>query len=76
MLKNLHFNDMVKNSTYIRSFTPKQREQLEKIATEQNIKTVPGILFFTLEQYAEQKSEIERLKRIIDYKQRKIERLQ
>lgn len=67
---------MVKKSTYIRSFTQAQRQQLEKIAAEQNIKTVPGILFFTLEQYTEQKSEIERLKRIIDYKQKKIEKLQ
>ncbi|MUV03185.1 hypothetical protein GN157_05630 [Flavobacterium rakeshii] len=67
---------MIKKSTYIRSFTPAQRRQLEKIAAEENIKTVTGILFFTLEQYGEQKSEIERLKRIISYKQKKIEKLQ
>ncbi|WP_417365588.1 hypothetical protein [Flavobacterium beibuense] len=67
---------MIKNSTYIRSFTPKQRKQLEKVAEEQKIKTVPDILFFTLDQYLEQRNEIERLKRIITYKQNKIERLQ
>jgi hypothetical protein len=66
---------MIKKSTYIRSFTPRQRQQLEAVAKEQKIKTAPEILFFTLESYQEQKSEIERLKRIIQYKQNKIDKL-
>lgn len=67
---------MIKNSTYIRGFTTKQRKQLEQVQQEQKIKTVPEILFFTLDQYLEQKQDNERLKRIIEIKQRKIERLE
>ncbi len=66
---------MIKKSTYIRSFTSKQRQQLEQVQQEQKIKTVPEILFFTLDNYLDQKKEIERLNRIIEYKQKKIERL-
>lgn len=66
---------MIKKSTYIRSFTPTQRKQLESVQKEQNIKTVPEILFFTLDNYIEQKKEIARLNRIIQYKQKKIDDL-
>ncbi|MBA0884937.1 hypothetical protein [Flavobacterium undicola] len=66
---------MIKKSTYIRSFTPSQQKQLEKVAKEQNIKTVPEILFFSLDNYLEQKKEIDRLKRIIQLKQDKIEKM-
>ncbi len=66
---------MIKKSTYIRSFSDKQRDQLEKVQIDQKIKTVPEILFFALDQFFEQKKEIERLNRIIVYKQNKIERI-
>ena len=66
---------MIKTSTYIRSFTPKQRQQMEAVAKEQKIKTAPEILFFALDNYLDQKKEIERLKRIIQYKQNKIDKL-
>lgn len=66
---------MIKNSTYIRNFTPTQRKQLEQVQAKQKIKTVPEILFFTLESYLEQQKEIARLNRIIQYKQNKIEKL-
>lgn len=66
---------MIKKSTYIRGFTPKQRQQLEHVQAEHKIKTVPEILFFSLDQYLEQTKEIERLKRIIQYKQNKIDKL-
>ncbi|KIA99252.1 hypothetical protein OA93_06385 [Flavobacterium sp. KMS] len=66
---------MIKKSTYIRSFTATQQKQLEKVAKEQNIKTVPEILFFSLNSYLEQKQEIERLKRIIQLKKDKIDEL-
>lgn len=66
---------MIKNSTYIRNFTTKQRKQLETVAASQKIKTVPEILFFTLDNYLDQQKEIERLKRIIQYKQNKIDKL-
>ena len=66
---------MIKNSTYIRNFTPKQRKQLETVSSQEKIKTVPEILFYALDQYLEQKNEIERLNRIIQYKQNKIIKL-
>lgn len=67
---------MIKNSTYIRSFTKQQKKQLEHVAQEQNLKTATDILFFTLENYLEQKKDIERLNRIIQLKQKKVEKLQ
>lgn len=67
---------MIKNSTYIRSFTAEQRKNMEKVQADQGFKTVPEILFFALDKYLDQQTEIARLKRIIEYKQKKIERLQ
>lgn len=66
---------MIKNSTYIRKFTAKQRKQMEAIALEKKIKTAPEILFFALDNYIEQKKDIARLNRIIDLKQKKIDNL-
>ncbi len=66
---------MIKNSTYIRSFTSGQKKQLKIIAEDEKLKTVPEILFFTLENYLEQKKEIARLNRIIQIKQNKYEKL-
>ena len=66
---------MIKNSTYIRNLTAKQRKQLETVAAAQNLKTVPKILFHTLDQFLEQEKEIARLNRIIQYKQNKIDKL-
>ncbi|WP_281238141.1 hypothetical protein [Flavobacterium praedii] len=63
---------MIKESTYIRSFTPAQRKQLEQIEKQQNFKTVPEMLFFALDNYFEQKKDIERLKKIIKEKEEKI----
>lgn len=66
---------MIKKSTYIRSFTPKQLKQMQKIQDNEMINTVAGILLFTLDKYEDQRNEILRLNRIIEYKQRKIETL-
>lgn len=66
---------MIKNSTYIRNFTPQQRKQLETVAASKKLKTVPEILFFTLDNFLEQEKEIARLNRIIQYKQNKIDKL-
>lgn len=63
---------MIKKSTYIRSFTLLQQKQLEKVAKEQNFKTTPEILFFTLDKYLEQKKQIEKLNEIIDSKKQEI----
>ncbi|HMI08264.1 MAG TPA: hypothetical protein VK528_12000 [Flavobacterium sp.] len=66
---------MIKNGTYIRSFTDRQREQLELVATEQKLKTAPSVILYVVDQYLEQKKDIVRLNRIIQYKQNKIEKL-
>ncbi len=66
---------MIKTSTYIRKFTPKQRKQLQTVAQNEGFKKVPEILFFALDRYLDQVADIGRLNRIIDMKQRKIERL-
>lgn len=66
---------MIKESTYIRSFTASQKKQMEEVAEQQSLKSVPCILFFALEQYLEQQKEIARLNRLIAYKQAKIERI-
>lgn len=62
---------MIKNSAYIRQFTPEQKRQIEAISAEHGIKNANEVLLFALAQYPE----IARLKRLIEYKQRKIERL-
>lgn len=66
---------MIKKSTYIRKFTPKQLKQMELVQQLHKLKTVPDILFFSLDQFLEQTKEIERLKRLLEYKQNKIETL-
>ena len=67
---------MIKNSIYIRKLTARQRKQLEAVQESQKIKTVPKILFFVLDKYHDQKNEIARLNRIVEMKQKKIEKLQ
>ena len=66
---------MIKTSTYIRQFTPKQRKQLEAVAKAQNFKKVPEILFFALDNYLELLVDNATLHRIIEMKQKKIESL-
>ena len=67
---------MIKESTYIRSFTPVQRKQLEQIEKQQNFKTVPEMLFFALDNYFEQKKDIEILKKIIRERDEKIDKME
>lgn len=66
---------MIKKSTYIRAFSEKQIRQMQAIQDKEKIKTVPEILFFALDRYTEQLKDIERLNRIIEYKQNKINSL-
>lgn len=66
---------MIKNSTYIRKFTANQRKQLLLVQEQTKLKTVPDILFFALDKYLELKADNERLTRIIEYKQKKIDNL-
>lgn len=63
---------MIKKSTYIRSFTENQRKQMQAIQDEEKIKTVPEILFFALDEYTSQMNEINRLKNIINIKNKKL----
>ncbi len=62
---------MIKDSTYIRKFTAKQKKQLEEVAAAQKLKTVPDILFFALENYIELSKDVARLNRIIEMKHKK-----
>ena len=67
---------MINTSTYIRFINPYQIKLLEKLQTKfPKLKKVSSLLFFALYEYFEQEKEIERLKRIIVYKQEKIEKL-
>lgn len=66
---------MIKKSTYIRTFSEKHIRQMQAIQDKEKIKTVPEILFFALDRYTEQLKDIERLNRIIEYKQNKINSL-
>lgn len=65
---------MIKSQIYIRKLTPEQKKQLEVIASEQKLKNGTDVFFHILEQYNEHKNEIARLKRINEYKQKKINR--
>ncbi|KGO89561.1 hypothetical protein [Flavobacterium suncheonense] len=66
---------MIKNSTYIRSFTPTQKKQLEQVAQEQGLKNANDVLLFTLSSHIELTKDVARLNRIIEMKQKKIESL-
>ncbi|RDI07055.1 hypothetical protein [Flavobacterium sp. AG291] len=66
---------MIKNSAYIRLFTPGQLKALQAIAAEYKIKTAKKVLLFTLTSFIEHKQEIARLKRIIEYKKKQIEKI-
>jgi len=67
---------MLGETTYIRKFTPEQRQQMEAVAMAFNLKTAPQVLFFTLDKYMEQQQDIARLKRLMTLKQTKYEALQ
>lgn len=67
---------MIKDSAYIREFTPKHRQLLEALQASTGIKTANGLLLHALEKCVEQCADIARLERIITYKQNKIERLE
>lgn len=66
---------MIKNSAHIRKFTPEQKKQLEAISVAQDIPTANNVLLFALDKYQQQLNEIDRLKRFLDMKQKKIEAL-
>jgi len=67
---------MIKDSAYIREFTPEQKRQLQAIADAQDIASAKNVLLFALEQYQAQQNEIARLKRFLEMKQKKIEALE
>ncbi len=66
---------MIGKCSYIQNISPKHQKQMSAIGQQQKLKKVPDILFFCMEKYLEQQKEIDRLNRIIIYKQNKIEKL-
>ena len=66
---------MIKNSAYVREFTPEQKKMLEAIALTQKLKNATDVFLFTLEQYNDSQQEIARLKRLLILKQNKINAL-
>lgn len=67
---------MIAKTTYIRSFTAKQRKQMETVKkNNKKLNTVPKILFFVLDKHQELLDDVARLNRIIEYKQKKIDNL-
>lgn len=63
-------------STYIRKFTGKQKEWIEKIAQERNIPYAPKVLLFALEQYFDNQRDIRTLTYNKDKREKKIEELE
>lgn len=66
---------MIKQGVNIRNFTDYQRKMLDKIGIENNLKTVPKILFHCVEKFYDLKADLARKDRIILYKQNKISEL-
>jgi len=66
---------MIKNSAYIRKFTPEHKRLLEAIAAEHKIKNANDVLLFVLEQHYSLKNERDRFIRFNDMKTKKIEAL-
>jgi hypothetical protein len=67
---------MISTSTYIRKINPKQLKLLQKLQEKfPKLKKISSLLFFALHDYFEQEKEIARLKRLLIYKQNKIEKL-
>lgn len=66
---------MIKNSAYIRDFSPETKALLEQLSAELKMKNASDIFLYALEQFRDNKNEIARLKRLIEYKQKKINAL-
>ncbi|MFY0481645.1 hypothetical protein ACI6PS_03495 [Flavobacterium sp. PLA-1-15] len=66
---------MIKKSTIIRNLNEKQIKQLQEVQERNKIKSTSKTFLFVLDNYLDQQKDIERLKRIIDLKQKKIDNL-
>lgn len=66
---------MIKKVTIIRNLNENQKRQLQEVQQKNKIKTVSKTFLFVLENYLDQEKEIERLKRLLQYKQNKIDNL-
>lgn len=66
---------MIKNSTYIKKFSPRHKELLEQLSAELKMKNASDILLHCLEQFVDNRNEIARLKRFLVLKQNKINAL-
>jgi len=66
---------MIKNSAYIREFSPETKALLEQLSAELKMKNASDILLHCLKHFVDNRNEIARLKRLIEYKQKKINAL-
>ena len=67
---------MIKDSCYIRKISKKHKELLHQMEEQTGLKKTPDLLFKALESWEENHQDIERLKRLLEYKQKKIDRLE
>jgi endonuclease III len=67
---------MVKEQVYIRKLSHADKAALQSIIDATGLPTAKSALLYALHACADDKNEIARLNRIIEYKQKKIERLQ
>jgi len=67
---------MVKEQVYIRKLSADEKKALQAIMDETGLKTAKAAMLHALTAYQDKLTEVARLNRIIEYKQKKIERLQ
>lgn len=67
---------MIKNSTYIRQFTPEQKTQLNEIAQQEGFKNATDVLLYVLSRHQDNVNQLDRLKRFNERKTEKIAELQ
>lgn len=66
----------IKSSVHIRKLTQAEKAVLQSVGDAKGIATAAGCVQYILAEWPDKLNEIDRLNRIIAYKQRKIERLQ
>lgn len=63
---------MIKETAYIRKFSERQKAELQRISDQTGIKSVTKILFYVLDKFSELQQDKARLQRIIEMKQKKL----
>lgn len=67
---------MIANSCYIRQLSALEKDLLCQVQDLCGLSTTPALLRYCLKAFLEQRRDVQRLERIIAYKQRKLEALQ